>query len=99
NQDVELHWVPAAQVLPAVTAVRATGLTVGGAGGLGDVGVCAGTEWCVWGLADSRGVAARLGVELAAAAAADREAAPLKVNVSGCSHSCAHHQAADLGLA
>ena len=99
QQNVELHWVPAAQVIPAVRAVRAAGLEVGRAGGLADVGVCAGMEWCVWGVADSRGVAAKLNGELAATAAGDREALPLRVNVSGCSHSCAHHQAADIGLA
>jgi sulfite reductase beta subunit-like hemoprotein len=44
-------------------------------------------------------MAARLGQELTETAARDHQASPLRVNVSGCSHSCAHHQAADVGLA
>lgn len=99
QQNAELHWVRQEHA-PAVTgALEAAGLRPRGAGSLVDVQVCAGTEWCVWGVGDSRGLARDLEGSLAELVEADPDAEPLRVHISGCSHGCAQHQAADVGLA
>lgn len=98
EQNAELHWVRAESAPIVVEALEAAGLTPRGAAGLVDVKVCAGTEWCVWGVGDSRGLAGGIEESLAGVVASDPEAEPLRIHVSGCFHGCAQHQAADVGL-
>ncbi|MGH2768122.1 MAG: hypothetical protein ACRDIF_04085, partial [Actinomycetota bacterium] len=84
---------------PAVMEkLEAAGLVPRGAGSLVDVKVCAGSEWCVWGIGDSRGLARQIEDALAEIAAVDPVAEPLRIHISGCFHGCAQHQAADIGL-
>lgn len=99
EQNAELHSIRAEDAETVAAELRAVGLWPQGAGGLVDVQVCAGTEYCIWGVGDSRGMARDLEATLSSIVAMDPIAAPLRVHISGCSHGCAQHQAADVGLA
>jgi sulfite reductase beta subunit-like hemoprotein len=99
QQNAELHWVHTDQAQAVVEALAEGGLRPRGAGSLVDVQVCAGTEWCIWGVADSRGLARDIEGALGALVDATPDAEPLRVHISGCSHGCAQHQVADVGLA
>lgn len=98
EQNAELHWVAAPAVTDVLARLEKLGLATGGAGGLVDVQVCAGDEWCVWGVGDSRGLARRLDGALQKLAGSQPDARPLRVHISGCSHGCAQHCTADIGL-
>jgi sulfite reductase beta subunit-like hemoprotein len=98
EQNVELHDVAAGDLDRVCDALAAVGLPARGAGSLVDVQVCAGSEWCVWGVGDSRGLARTMERELAPLVEAEAGAEPLRVHISGCSHGCAQHAAADVGL-
>jgi len=100
EQNAELHWVRQEDAEAVTAVLRAARLWPDGAGGLVDVQVCAGTEYCIWGVGDSRGLARDLDATLSSIAAMDPPSArPLRVHISGCSHGCAQHQTADVGLA
>ena len=100
EQNAELHHIPEKHARAVAAELRAVALWPEGAGGLVDVQVCAGTEYCIWGVGDSRGMARDLEATLSSIASMDREVAePLRVHISGCSHGCAQHQVADVGLA
>jgi sulfite reductase beta subunit-like hemoprotein len=98
EQNVELHDVAAADVEMVSDALAAVGLPAKGAGSLVDVQVCAGSEWCVWGVGDSRGLARAMKAELTGIVEAQPGVEPLRVHISGCSHGCAQHAAADIGF-
>ncbi len=98
EQNVELHDIAAADVDRVCDALATVGLPARGAGSLVDVQVCAGSEWCVWGVGDSRGLARTMERELAPIVEVEAGAEPLRVHISGCSHGCAQHAAADVGL-
>ncbi|MDB5063636.1 MAG: hypothetical protein JWM18_70 [Chloroflexi bacterium] len=98
EQNVELHDVATGDLDRVCDALAAVGLPARGAGSLVDVQVCAGSEWCVWGVGDSRGLARTMERELAPLVEAEAGAEPLRVHISGCSHGCAQHAAADVGL-
>lgn len=98
EQNVELHGVAAEHVERVADALATVGLPARGAGSLVDVQVCAGTEWCVWGVGDSRGLARSMAADLTPLVEAEGCAEPLRVHISGCAHGCAQHTAADVGL-
>ncbi len=98
EQNVELHDIAAGDGDRVCDALATVGLPARGAGSLVDVQVCAGSEWCVWGVGDSRGLARTMERELAPIVEAEAGAEPLRVHISGCSHGCAQHAAADVGL-
>ncbi|MGH2732141.1 MAG: nitrite/sulfite reductase [Actinomycetota bacterium] len=98
EQNAELHWIREEHAAVVTAALEAAGLLPKGAGSLVDVQACAGTEWCVWGIGDSRGLARQIHGALAEVVASDPEIEPLRVHVSGCFHGCAQHQAGDIGL-
>lgn len=99
HQNAEIHWVPDQAASEVTAALEDAGLVPRGAGSLVDVQVCAGTEWCIWGVGDSRGLAREIEESLADLVVEDPDAEPLRVHISGCHHGCAQHQAADVGLA
>jgi sulfite reductase beta subunit-like hemoprotein len=98
EQNVELHGVAAGHVERVTDALATVGMPARGAGSVVDVQVCAGNEWCVWGVGDSRGLARSMAAELTSLVEAEECAEPLRVHISGCAHGCAQHTAADVGL-
>jgi NAD(P)H-nitrite reductase large subunit len=98
EQNAELPGVREAEVAAARRGILALGLRTAGRGGIGDVVSCVGLEYCPLAVAHSM----TMGEELAAAFGAradDARYADFRIHVSGCPHSCAKHQVADIGLA
>jgi sulfite reductase beta subunit-like hemoprotein len=98
DQNAELHDVPEARVGEALTALEALGLRTRGRGGIADVVSCVGLEYCALAVAHSM----TMGEELALAfdgLTDDPRYDDFRIHVSGCPHSCAKHQVADIGLA
>lgn len=98
DQNAELHDVAADQIEAAVAALEALGMRTRGRGGVADVLSCVGLEYCALAVAGSM----TLGEEIAQAMEprrTDARYADFRIHVSGCPHSCAKHQVADIGLA
>ncbi|MBD5634133.1 MAG: FAD-dependent oxidoreductase, partial [Candidatus Eremiobacteraeota bacterium] len=98
DQNAELHGVAAIDVERARDAIDAAGLRIAGRGGIADVLSCVGLEYCPLAITGSM----TMGEEIALAMQPlrdDLRYGECRVHVSGCPHSCAKHQVADLGLA
>jgi sulfite reductase beta subunit-like hemoprotein len=98
DQNAELHGVGPERVAEAVALIEAAGLRTRGRGGITDVLACVGLEYCPLAITGSM----TMGEELALALAPlrdDPRFADFRIHVSGCPHSCAKHQVADVGLA
>jgi nitrite reductase (NADH) large subunit len=98
DQNAELHDVRGADIDAAIAAIESVALRTSGRGGISDVVSCVGLEYCPLAVAHSM----TMGEEIARAFGALREDpryADFRVHVSGCPHSCAKHQVADVGLA
>jgi len=98
DQNAELHDVAEADIAAAVATIEGLGLRTRGRGGISDVVSCVGLEYCPLAVANSM----TIGEELALAFASlrdDPRYADFRIHVSGCPHSCAKHQVADVGLA
>ena len=98
DQNAELHDVAGSDVSDAVAAIEALGARTQGRGGISDVVSCVGLEYCPLAVTH----AMTMGEEIALALAAlrdDPRYADFRIHVSGCPHSCAKHQVADVGLA
>jgi sulfite reductase beta subunit-like hemoprotein len=97
DQNAELQGVAQREVAAAQAELGALGLRTSGRGGITDVVSCVGLEYCPLAVAHSM----TLGESLALALAARREDPryeDFRIHVSGCPHSCAKHQVADIGL-
>ena len=89
--------MPQSGVAAATAAIVAVGLRTLGRGGIADVLACVGLEYCPLAITNSM----TLGEELSLALAPlrdDPRYEDFRIHVSGCPHSCAKHQVADLGL-
>jgi NAD(P)H-nitrite reductase large subunit len=98
DQNAELQGVSASAVRQVVSAIEGASLRTAGRGGITDVVSCVGLEYCPLAVTHSM----TMGEELALAFAprrADPRYADFRIHVSGCPHSCAKHQVADIGLA
>ncbi len=98
DQNAEVHGVAESDVARAEDAFDAAGLRLRGRGGIADVLSCVGLEYCPLAVAGSM----TMGEEIAHAMMPlrdDPRYADFRIHVSGCPHSCAKHQVADLGLA
>jgi NAD(P)H-nitrite reductase large subunit len=98
DQNAELHGLTEGDVVRAEDALDAAGLRLRGRGGIADVLSCVGLEYCPLAVAASM----TMGEEIALAMMPlrdDPRYADFRIHVSGCPHSCAKHQVADLGLA
>jgi NAD(P)H-nitrite reductase large subunit len=98
DQNAELQGVSATDVPAAIAAIERAGLRSAGRGGISDVVSCVGMEYCPLAVAHSM----TMGEEIALAFASHRDDpryADFRIHVSGCPHSCAKHQVADIGLA
>lgn len=98
DQNAELHDVAEAAVPGALAALREHGLRTAGRGGIGDVLSCVGLEYCPLAVTHSMTMGEEIAVAFAAQAG-DSRFADFRIHVSGCPHSCAKHQIADIGLA
>jgi sulfite reductase beta subunit-like hemoprotein len=97
EQNAAVPGVRTADVPVAIAAIEAAGLRTQGRGGISDVLSCVGLEYCPIAVTH----AMTMGEELALALAprrADPRYADFRIHVSGCPHSCAKHQVADIGL-
>ena len=97
DQNAELHGVAGADVIGAIAALDGSGVRTSGRGGIADVVSCVGLDYCALAVAHSM----TMGEEIALAFDGLREAsryADFRIHVSGCPHSCAKHQVADIGL-
>ena len=98
DQNAELHDVTGANVDAAIAAIEDVDLRTHGRGGISDVVSCVGLDYCPLAVTHSMS----MGEEIALAFAAlrdDERYAEFRIHVSGCPHSCAKHQVADIGLA
>jgi sulfite reductase beta subunit-like hemoprotein len=97
EQNAEVQGVRDVDVTTAIAAIEAGGLRTGGRGGIVDVLSCVGLEYCPLAVTH----AMTMGEELAQTFASRRDDpryADFRIHVSGCPHSCAKHQVADIGL-
>jgi sulfite reductase beta subunit-like hemoprotein len=98
DQNAEIQGVRGADVAQAQALLTELGVRTRGRGGITDVVSCVGLEYCPLAVAHSM----TMGEELALAfdnLAADARYRDFRIHVSGCPHSCAKHQVADIGLA
>jgi NAD(P)H-nitrite reductase large subunit len=98
DQNAEIQGVRGADVAAACEALSALGVRTRGRGGIADVVSCVGLEYCPLAVAHSM----TMGEEVALAfndLATDPRYSDFRIHVSGCPHSCAKHQVADIGLA
>ena len=99
EQNILLRWVRETDVPALYTELAALGLDRGGAGTIGDITACPGTDTCKLGIASSRGLAAELTRHLARpGGAVDASVEGLRIKTSGCFNSCGQHHVADLGF-
>jgi NAD(P)H-nitrite reductase large subunit len=98
DQNAEIQGVRGADVAQAREALSALGVRTRGRGGIADVVTCVGLEYCPLAVAHSM----TMGEEVALAfddLATNPRYRDFRIHVSGCPHSCAKHQVADIGLA
>ncbi|HKP61735.1 MAG TPA: nitrite/sulfite reductase [Polyangiales bacterium] len=98
DQNLVLQWVSLDDIDALYERLVSEQLAMPGAGSIADVTSCPGTDTCKLGISSSRGLAAKLQSELAAAAAAGDAVSDLHVKCSGCSNSCGQHHIADIGF-
>jgi sulfite reductase beta subunit-like hemoprotein len=97
DQNAELQGVREGDVAGVLAAIEGAGLRTAGRGGIADVVACVGLEYCPLAVTH----AMTMGEELARFFAPRRDDpryADFRIHVSGCPHSCAKHQIADVGL-
>ncbi len=98
DQNAEIQNVRGADVDAARESLAALGVRTRGRGSIADVVSCVGLEYCPLAVAHSM----TMGEEIAQAfgdLAGSARYADFRIHVSGCPHSCAKHQVADIGLA
>ncbi len=97
DQNAEIAGVAVADVMALGAEIEAIGLRTLGRGSIADVVSCVGLEYCPLAVTHSMDLG-----EVLAQALAPRLDAPhyrdFRIHVSGCPHSCAKHQVADVGL-
>jgi sulfite reductase beta subunit-like hemoprotein len=98
DQNAEIQHVRGADVVLAREALAALGVRTRGRGGITDVVSCVGLEYCPLAVAHSMTMGEELAVAFTQLASVPRYR-DFRVHVSGCPHSCAKHQVADIGLA
>ncbi len=97
DQNAELQGVREGDVARALEAIEGARLRTAGRGGIADVVACVGLEYCPLAVTH----AMTMGEELAqwfVPRRDDPRYSDFRIHVSGCPHSCAKHQIADIGL-
>jgi sulfite reductase (ferredoxin) len=99
DQNMLLRWVSEADLPDVYRALVRIHLADPGAGTIGDITACPGTDTCKLGISSSRALAAQLTKELRASGLdRDPNAKHLHIKASGCFNSCGQHHVADLGF-
>jgi sulfite reductase (ferredoxin) len=99
DQNLLLRWVSEADLPEVYRALVGIRLAEPGAGTIGDITACPGTDTCKLGISSSRALAAQLTKELRVAGLdRDPNAKHLHIKTSGCFNSCGQHHVADLGF-
>ena len=98
SQNILIRWVSNGDLSDLYADLGRIGLARAGAGRLGDVTACPGTDSCKLGITSSRGLAAVMDEMLGNGMAdiADRD--DIKIKISGCFNSCGQHHIADIGF-
>jgi sulfite reductase (ferredoxin) len=99
DQNMLLRWVSEADLPAVYSALERVHLAQAGAGTIGDITACPGTDTCKLGISSSRALAAELTRDLRATGVdRDPNAKHLHIKTSGCFNSCGQHHVADLGF-
>jgi sulfite reductase (ferredoxin) len=99
DQNMLLRWVSEADLPAVYAALERIQLATAGAGTIGDITACPGTDTCKLGISSSRSLAAQLTKELRASGLDQNpNAKHLHIKTSGCFNSCGQHHVADLGF-
>ena len=98
RQNIQLRFVPDAQVEPLLAEIRAAGFETEGLERMPDMVACVGTTQCNLAVSDTPNTYHRLYAELAADKAFWSAVGPLRIHMNGCPTSCAQHWIADIGL-
>ncbi len=99
EQNLVLRWVSGADLSELYAALGPAHLAEAGAGGLGDIVSCPGTDTCKLGISASRGLARELRSRLQPSMASQpAEVRQLHLKISGCFNSCGQHHISDLGF-
>ena len=97
EQNAELHDVALRDAAMVITLVEEFGLRTIGRGGVSDVLSCVGLEYCPLAVTHAMTMGEEISLAFASLAR-DERYADFRIHVSGCPHSCAKHQVADIGL-
>jgi sulfite reductase (ferredoxin) len=98
EQNVAFRWVPEGDLPAFYTELERLHLAQPGAGHVGDVVACPGTDTCKLGISSSRGLAAQLEQRLGSREDLHPDVRKLHIKASGCFNSCAQHHVADIGF-
>jgi ferredoxin-nitrite reductase len=94
-QNMLLPDVPAERLEEALAGVRAAGYDTAASSAAGCVVACTGNRGCRFAASDTKTHAVQLMKHLDASLKLDT---PVNIHVTGCPHSCAQHNIADIGL-
>ncbi|HZS50800.1 MAG TPA: hypothetical protein VFA54_08070 [Bryobacterales bacterium] len=98
EQNIMVRWVASGDLPDFYDGLRELDLAQIGAGTLGDVTACPGTDSCKLGIASSRGLAALLHEKFHNGLSDVAARTDLNVKISGCFNSCGQHHIADIGF-
>ena len=99
QQNIALRWVPDRALESLYAELRRADLFAPGAGALEDITACAGSDACRLGITSAKGLATRLGGMMENGLGKYKETlGNLRIKISGCPNSCAHHAAASIGF-
>ncbi len=98
QQNFILHGIKPEVLLELYTALDQVGLSASGAEKAADVIACPGADSCQLALTSSMGVGAAIVDTFAKELTDDEDIKGLRIRISGCPNSCAHHHIAGIGL-
>jgi sulfite reductase beta subunit-like hemoprotein len=98
RQNVQIRFVPDAQVEALVREIHDAGYVTEGHERLPDMVACVGTTQCNLAVSDTPNTYRRLYAELASDKALWQQVGQLRIHMNGCPNSCAQHWIADIGL-
>jgi len=98
DQNAEVQGVREPDIEAVIAALHTFGMRTAGRGGIADVVSCVGLEYCPIAVTHSMSLGEEL-VQAFESRRLDPSFRDFRIHVSGCPHSCARHQVADIGLA